>query len=128
MTRQVVQTWLAGAMLALTVSLPTTLSATSQQLPGDPRPRPELVRQPYSKADVDFMQGMIPHHAQALVMCEMAKPNGASAQLQLLCERMGISQRDEISVMRTWLRDRAQTVPAPNAKLIVAVLNTARSS
>ncbi len=115
MTRQVVQTWLAGAMLALTVSLPTTLSATSQQLPGDPRPRPELVRQPYSKADVDFMQGMIPHHAQALVMCEMARPNGASAQLQLLCERMSISQRDEISMMRTWLRDRAQTVPAPNA-------------
>ena len=115
MTRQVVQTWFAGAMLALTVSLPTTLSATSQQLPGDPRPRPELVRQPYSKADVDFMQGMIPHHAQALVMCEMAKPNGASAQLQLLCERMSISQRDEISMMRTWLRDRAQTVPAPNA-------------
>jgi uncharacterized protein (DUF305 family) len=45
--------------------LPTILSATSQQLPGDPRPRPELIRQPYAKADVEFMQGMIPHHAQA---------------------------------------------------------------
>jgi uncharacterized protein (DUF305 family) len=61
------------------------------------------------------MQGMIPHHAQALVMCEMAKPNGASPQLQLMCERMTISQRDEITFMRTWLRDRGQTVPAPNA-------------
>jgi uncharacterized protein (DUF305 family) len=115
MTRQAMQTWMAGAMLALTVGLPTVLSATSQQLPGDPRPRPELIRQPYSKADIEFMQGMIPHHAQALLMCEMAKPNGASPQLQLMCERMTISQRDEIAFMRTWLRDRGQTVPAPNA-------------
>jgi uncharacterized protein (DUF305 family) len=90
-------------------------SPQSDLLPGDPRPRPELVRQPYSKADVDFMQGMIPHHAQALVMCGMAKSNEASAQLQLLCERMSISQRDEIAMMRTWLRDRGQMVPAPDA-------------
>jgi len=115
MTRQAMQTWMAGAMLVLTVGLPTILSATSPQLPGDPRPRPELIRQPYSKADIEFMQGMIPHHAQALLMCEMAKPNGASPQLQLMCERMTISQRDEIAFMRTWLRDRGQTVPAPNA-------------
>lgn len=115
MTRQVVQTWIAGAMLAVTIGLSPTLSATGQQLPGDPRPRPELIRQPFSKADIEFMQGMIPHHAQALLMCEMAKPNGASAQLQLMCERMTISQRDEIAFMRTWLRDRSQTVPAPDA-------------
>jgi len=102
-------------MLALTLASTTIGLAATHQLPGDPRPRPELVRQPYSTADVTFMQGMIPHHAQALVMCAMAKPNGASAQLQLLCERMSISQRDEIAMMRTWLRDRGQTVPAPDA-------------
>ncbi len=84
-------------------------------LPGEPAPRPELVRQPYSKADVDFMQGMIPHHAQALLMCALAKPNGASPPLQLMCERMTISQRDEIAMMRTWLRDRGQMVPASDA-------------
>jgi uncharacterized protein (DUF305 family) len=104
--------------IALVLSIAFTsagFAAAPAQLPGDPRPRPELVRQPYSKADVAFMQGMIPHHAQALVMCSMAKSNDASAQLQLLCERMSISQRDEIAMMRTWLRDRAQTVPAPDA-------------
>lgn len=116
MTRHVFQTMLARAAVAASLTVVTPIaSAAAQQLPGDPRPRPELVRQPYSKADVEFMQGMIPHHAQALVMCDMAKPNGASAQVQLLCERMSISQRDEIAMMRTWLRDRAQTVPAPNA-------------
>lgn len=93
----------------------TTVTPPEDILPGDPRPRPELVRQPFSAADVEFMQGMIPHHAQALVMCAMAKPNGASAQLQLMCERMTISQRDEIAMMRTWLRDRGQRVPRPDA-------------
>ncbi|MBM3751323.1 MAG: DUF305 domain-containing protein [Acidimicrobiia bacterium] len=115
MTRHVFQTMFAGAAIAASLIVVAPIAAAAQQLPGDPRPRPELVRQPYSKADVEFMQGMIPHHAQALVMCSMAKPNGASAQLQLLCERMSISQKDEIAMMRTWLRDRGQTVPAPDA-------------
>lgn len=116
MTRHVFQTMFAGAAIAASLIVVAPIaSAAAQQLPGDPRPRPELVRQPYSKADVEFMQGMIPHHAQAIVMCSMAKSNGASAQLQLLCERMSISQKDEIAMMRTWLRDRGQTVPAPDA-------------
>lgn len=114
MTRHVLRTMCVGAVLVATFTVIPS-PAEARQLPGDPRPRPELVRQPYSKADVEFMQGMIPHHAQALVMCGMAKPNGANAQLQLLCERMSISQKDEIAMMRTWLRDRAQTVPAPDA-------------
>jgi len=81
----------------------------------DPEARPELVRQSYSPADIKFMQGMIPHHAQAVVMAGWAQTNGASPTIQLMCERMLISQRDEIAFMRTWLRDRAQTVPAADA-------------
>lgn len=95
---------------------PPPAATPSPLLPGDPPPRPELVRQPYSTADVKFMQGMIPHHAQALIMAGWAKTNGASPQLQLMCERMIISQRDEIAFMRTWLRDRGQFVPPPDAK------------
>ena len=81
----------------------------------DPAARPELVRQPYSPADVKFMSGMIPHHAQAVVMAGWAQKNGASPALQLMCERMLISQRDEIAMMRTWLRDRGLPVPAADA-------------
>ena len=84
-------------------------------LPPDPPARPELVRQPYSPADVKFMAGMIPHHAQAVIMTGWAPSHGASPKLQLMCERMLISQRDEIAFMRTWLRDRGQTVPAADA-------------
>jgi len=81
----------------------------------DPVARPELVRQPYSAADIKFMTGMIPHHAQAVVMAGWAQKNGASPALQLMCERMLISQRDEIAMMRTWLRDRGLPVPAADA-------------
>ena len=81
----------------------------------DPPPRPDLVRYPYSPADVEFMQGMIPHHAQAVVIAGWAKSHGARSDLQLMCERMVISQRDEITWMRNWLRDRGQMVPAPDA-------------
>jgi uncharacterized protein (DUF305 family) len=81
----------------------------------EPRPRPDLVRQPYSPADVDFMTGMIPHHAQAVLIAGWAGSHGASAQVRTLCERMVIGQRDEIELMRNWLRDRGQPVPAADA-------------
>jgi uncharacterized protein (DUF305 family) len=82
---------------------------------GDPRPRPDLVRYPYSRADVEFMQGMIPHHAQAVVMAGQAASHGASQAMQLMCQRMLVSQRDEIEWMRNWLRDRGEFVPARDA-------------
>ena len=88
-------------------------AAAGQQ--ADPPPRPDLVRYPYSAADVEFMQGMIPHHAQAVVIAGWAKSHGARPELQMMCERMVVSQRDEITWMRNWLRDRSQMVPAADA-------------
>jgi uncharacterized protein (DUF305 family) len=81
----------------------------------DPKPRPELVRQPYNQADVDFMTMMIPHHAQAVLFAGWAGSHGASPPVRTLCERMVVAQRDEIELMRNWLRDRGQAVPAANA-------------
>jgi uncharacterized protein (DUF305 family) len=77
--------------------------------------RPDLVREPYSQADIDFMAGMIPHHAQAVLMAGWAASHGASPEVRTLCERLVVGQRDEIEWMRNWLRDRAQAVPDANA-------------
>ena len=99
---------------ALALALTTPLVAAVQQGP-DPRPRPDLVRGPYNQADVAFMQGMIPHHAQALVMSRMAKTHGAREDVRILCERIIVAQSDEITFMRNWLRDRGQVVPAADA-------------
>jgi uncharacterized protein (DUF305 family) len=65
----------------------------------------------FTEADVRFMTGMIPHHAQALVMSRLAPTHGASAAVQTLCARIINAQRDEIATMQNWLRERGQQVP-----------------
>jgi uncharacterized protein (DUF305 family) len=70
-----------------------------------------LGRLPYADADVDFMAGMIPHHAQAVIMAGWAPSHGARKDVAILCERIVVEQRDEIAMMQGWLSDRGQTVP-----------------
>ena len=69
----------------------------------------------YTAADVRFMQGMIGHHAQAVVMAGWAPSHGARADVRILAERIDVAQRDEIAMMQRWLRERNQTVPDPGA-------------
>jgi len=66
---------------------------------------------PFTKADVDFVSGMIGHHAQAVLMAGWAQSHGASASVQALCERIVVAQRDEIRFMQRWLRERKLPVP-----------------
>ncbi len=73
--------------------------------------RQEAARQRFSEADVSFMTGMIGHHAQALIMSELAPRNGASPAVQRLAARIINAQRDEIETMQRWLEDRGQPVP-----------------
>ncbi len=67
----------------------------------------------YTGADVIFMQGMIIHHAQAVVMSEWAPTHGASQTLLILAKRIALSQRDEIRLMQDWLVDRHLVAPDP---------------
>lgn len=69
----------------------------------------------FTEADVHFMQGMIPHHAQALHMTALVEERSASEGVRLMALRMEISQRDEIALMERWLRERGQEVPAWSA-------------
>jgi uncharacterized protein (DUF305 family) len=73
--------------------------------------RADSARYPYTEADVNFMQGMIHHHAQAIVMSGWAPTHGASPSLRTMAERIINAQQDEIATMQTWLRDRNQEVP-----------------
>jgi uncharacterized protein (DUF305 family) len=69
------------------------------------------IYQPYSDADINFLTGMIPHHAQAVIMADWAPTHGARPDLAILCERILVGQADEIFWMQEWLRDRGQPVP-----------------
>ncbi len=73
--------------------------------------RIEEARTRYIQADVDFMTGMISHHAQALVMSALAPTNGANPEIRTLAARIINAQKDEIVFMQQWLRDRGETVP-----------------
>jgi uncharacterized protein (DUF305 family) len=65
----------------------------------------------FAPADVEFMSGMIPHHAQAVIMAGWAVSHGARGDVRILCERIVVAQRDEIRLMRRWLAERGQEVP-----------------
>ena len=65
----------------------------------------------YTKADVEFMQGMIAHHAQAIVMSRLAEKNGANAQVLKLSRKIDQSQVPEIEIMQQWLRRHDQFAP-----------------
>ena len=65
----------------------------------------------YTAAEVDFMTGMIGHHAQALIMSELAPVNGASSSIKILSARIINAQMDEIATMQRWLRNRGEPVP-----------------
>jgi uncharacterized protein (DUF305 family) len=103
----------AAGLIAIVAAAPAAGGQTGRE--ADPKPRPELVRQPYSEADIDFMAGMIPHHAQAVLIAGWAASHGARPDVRILCERMVVAQRDEIEMMRQWLSDRGQAVPDANA-------------
>lgn len=65
----------------------------------------------YTKADVEFMQMMIAHHAQAIVMSRMAEKNGANPQVLKLSRKIDQSQMPEITIMQGWLRRYNQAAP-----------------
>lgn len=70
----------------------------------------------YTAADVRFMQGMIGHHAQALAMTALIPDRTTRQNIRLLGQRIEVSQKDEIAMMRQWLKDRHQQPPASDAQ------------
>jgi uncharacterized protein (DUF305 family) len=65
----------------------------------------------FIEADVKFMQGMIHHHSQALVMVRMIATHTKSPELVSMGQKIQLSQSGEIEAMTEWLTTRKQTVP-----------------
>ena len=68
-------------------------------------------RTPYTAADVQFMQGMIAHHAQAVYMSRLAVGHGANPKVLALATMIDQSQIPEIVIMQNWLRRNNQFAP-----------------
>jgi len=82
--------------------------------PGNPsRTLPSSARAtlpPRSQADVEFMEGMIMHHSQAVEMTALIGSHTENKDLRLLGARISSSQSDEIKFMRRWLAARGEPV------------------
>lgn len=71
----------------------------------------QLVSARYSDADVKFMQGMLPHHQQALDMTVLLAQRTSSNEMIELADRIERTQMDEIEFMQQWLQERGEDVP-----------------
>jgi len=61
-----------------------------------------------SQADIDFMQGMIMHHQQAVEMTALIPSHTDNKEVRALGARISLSQSDEIRFMKRWLIARGQ--------------------
>ena len=69
--------------------------------PGEQGSRPNA--DVYSDDDVEFVTAMVPHHAQALEMAELAPERAADRRVKAMAERIAAGQGPEIDVMQAWL-------------------------
>ena len=63
-----------------------------------------------SQADIEFMQGMIMHHAQAVEMTALIPSHTENKDIRTLGARISLSQSDEIKFMKRWLVARGEPV------------------
>jgi uncharacterized protein (DUF305 family) len=68
--------------------------------------------------DVEFMQGMIMHHQQAVDMVDLLLKNGKNERLRAFGIKISMSQTDEIKFMKQWLIDRGQALEMSHATMM----------
>ncbi len=65
----------------------------------------------HTAADVQFMQGMIAHHSQAIYMSRLAEARSTDQTLIRFALKIDQSQAYEIDAMQRWLREHDQVAP-----------------
>lgn len=66
----------------------------------------------YNATDIGFAQGMIPHHAQAIEMADLALTNTKNPDVLALANKIKAAQSPEIIKLSGWLREWGQSVPS----------------
>jgi len=118
-----VRTLLAASFIASSLFIPARAQQTSPAeapvvvqpgAPGKPsKTLPSSTRAtllPPSRADVEFMQGMIMHHSQAIEMTALISSHTENKDLRSLGARISSSQSDEIKFMKRWLAVRGEPI------------------
>src|SRR5947207_13696662 len=123
----------AGLIVASTLATSLSLPVCAQQAdpappvvvqpgaPGQPTrtlpPSTRAILPPSSAKDVEFMQGMIMHHAQAVEMTALMESHTENKELRLLGARISHSQSEEIRFMKRWLAARGKPTSLPMSSM-----------
>jgi uncharacterized protein (DUF305 family) len=123
-----VSAWRSGLMAGIALAGLFSLPVCAQQAdpatpvvvqpgaPGQPTrtlpPSTRATLPPRSPADVQFMQGMIMHHAQAVEMTALIEAHTTTKDLRSLTARISHSQSEEIKFMKRWLEARGESISA----------------
>lgn len=102
--------------LALTLGVSAPLMAQDHSMhamghQGMPELKPIPAGSLHTAADVQFMQGMIAHHGQAIHMSRLADARSTNSQLIRFAKKIDQSQESEIRLMQGWLVDHKQIAP-----------------
>ncbi|MDQ5846442.1 MAG: DUF305 domain-containing protein [Acidobacteriota bacterium] len=120
---------MAGITLVFLFSLPvcaqqaesSTPVVVQPGAPGQPTrtlpPSTRAILPPRSPADVQFMQGMIMHHAQAVEMTALIDSHTTTKDIRSLGARISHSQSDEIQFMKRWLEARGEPLSLPMTEM-----------
>ena len=105
-------------LLVLSVSAQQTPVVVQPGAPGQPTktlpPSTRPTLPPTSPADVQFMQHMIIHHAQAVEMTALIESHTTNKEIRSLGARIRSSQSDEMKFMKQWLLVRGQPLSPPH--------------
>lgn len=108
---------LSVALACAAVPLPAQQASSGPSVvqpgaPGEPTrtlpPSTHATLPPISHADVEFMQGMIMHHSQAVEMTALIPSHTENPHVRALGAKISSSQADEIRMMQRWLAVRGQ--------------------
>jgi len=103
--------WVLPGVLTLLCAIPARSQLVVQPgAPGQPtKTLPSTTKAklpPISSKDIEFMQGMIMHHGQAVEMTALIASHSTNKDLRLLGDRISHSQADEMRFMKRWLITR----------------------
>ena len=102
----------AAGMMCASPAIAQQVSIVQPGAPGaavkliTPAEAARIANSRFSPADVAFMQMMIVHHNQAVVMAALAPSRTNHPQLLTVAGRITASQKDEMKFMRDWLTER----------------------
>ena len=72
---------------------------------------------PHNDADIAFATGMIPHHAQAVQMADLAAERAVSAEVKELAAEVRSAQAPEIQQLSGWLTGWGAPVPVTSGSM-----------